>query len=130
VLAVNLGGGDPVIIESWHLISGTGDSEEELNTPLPVIQNRHMKLYQWLDRVEDAVKIVISTHENPTGVMVGKAMQPPVSAPAISDMMNKQRQKILILLNEFPDRWPQTRSHFKPLQNLLITKDFDESKSA
>jgi len=61
---------------------------------------------------------------------VGKAMQPAVSAPAISDMLNKQKQKILVLLNEFPDRWPQTRNHFKPLQNLLIRKDFDESKSA
>ncbi len=130
VLAVNLGAGNPVIIESWHLISGAAEYEEETAESVPVIQHRHMKIYQWLDRVEEAVKTVISGHENPTGAMVGKAMQPAVSAPAISDMLNKQKQKILVLLNEFPDRWPKTRNHFKPLQNLLIRKDFDESKSA
>lgn len=130
VLAVNLCQSVPVIIESWHLISGAAENEEDVDQPISVIQHRHMKIYQWLDRIEEAVKMVISGHENPTGVLVGKAMQPAVSAPAISDMMNKQKQKIMVLLNEFPDRWPQTRNHFKPLQNLLIRKDFDESKSA
>lgn len=130
ILAVNLGQGDPVIIESWHLISGANEPNDESETPLPVIQNRHMKLYQWLDRVEEAVKIVISGHENPTGVLVGKAMLPAVSAPAISDTLKKQGQKIRVLLNDFPDRWLQSRNHFKPLQNLLITKDSTESQSA
>jgi len=131
ILSVNLGAGNPVIIESWHLIAGTDEYEEAAEVDsVPVIQHRHMKIYQWLDRVEEAVKTVISGRENPTGALVGKAMQPAVTAPAISDMLNKQKQKILVLLNEFPDRWAQTRNHFKPIQNLLVRKDFDESKSA
>lgn len=130
ILAVNLGLGDPVIIESWHLIAGASEPDDLNEENMPVIQNRHMKIYQWLDRVEEAVKIVISGHDNPTGILVGKAMQPSISAPAISDTLKKQRSKIITLLNEFPDRWPQTRNHFKPLQNLLISKAIDESKRA
>ncbi len=130
VLAVNLGAGQPVIIEAWHLLPSAETNEDIEDETVAVIQQRHLKVYQWLDRVEDAVRTIVSTHETPTGALVGKAMQPSVSAPAISDMLTKQKQKILTLLNEFPDRWPQTRSHFKPLQNLLIRKDFDESKSA
>ncbi len=130
ILAVNLGQGDPIIIESWHLIAGASEPDEIDSESMPVIQNRHMKIYQWLDRVEEAVKIVISCRDNPTGILVGKAMQPAISAPAISDTLKKQRSKIINLLNEFPDRWSQTRNHFKPLQNLLISKPLDEIKRA
>jgi hypothetical protein len=130
ILAANLNSIDTVVIESWHLISNIAEQDESLEAPTPTIQHRHLKIYQWLDKIEDAVNSVIMSHENPTGALVGKAMQPSVSAPAISDMLNKQKQKIIILLNEFPTRWPQTRNHFKPVQNLLIKKNFDETKSA
>lgn len=44
--------------------------------------------------------------------------------------MNKRRNKILTLLNEFPDRWQESRKYFKPLQNLLIKKEEDNIKIA
>ena len=130
ILALNLSKSNPVVIESWHLIPTTNKAEVENAEIEYSIKENQMKIYKWLDRIEDAVKIVISSNNRPTGALVGKNMEPAISAPAISDMMNKRRNKILTLLNEFPDRWQESRKYFKPLQNLMIKKEEDNIKIA
>lgn len=132
-LAVNLqtGGNDSkIIIESWQLISVKEKEENHPQTNTSLIQHRYLKTYKLLDRLEDAVKTVLESRQNVTGVNVGKSMDTPISAPAISDAMKKHRSKIVSLMQQFPERWPLLRNHFKPVQNILIPKHLRESRSA
>jgi hypothetical protein len=46
-------------------------------------------------------------------------MSPPVSAPAITDALGKNRDFVRLLLEKYPEKWETIRSDFKPLLNLL-----------
>ncbi len=130
LLAMNIESGDrQIIIEEWQLLS-VKESEVEKEAKAPLIQHRHLKTYQLLDRLENAVKNVLASNLNVTGANVGKSMTPPISAPAISDAMKKHRSKIISLMQDFPERWTSLRNHFKPLQNVLITPKQKETLSA
>jgi len=132
-LAANLQTGSfdrRTIIESWQLLSVTQKDEQESVAETPLIQHRYIKTYQLLDRLEDAVKTVLDSRQNVTGANVGKSMESPISAPAISDAMKKHRAKIVSLMQQFPERWSLLRNHFKPVQNILIPKHLLDSRSA
>ena len=85
-------------------------------------ENRYTKTKLLLEHLNDAVKKVIDKQLSPTGVNVGKAMEKPISAPAISDALKKHRSKILTLLDKYPQNWTYLRQYFKPLQNIALTK--------
>jgi hypothetical protein len=119
-----------IIIEDWQLLSVKEKEEEISQGSTPLIQHRYIKTYQLLDRLEDAVKTVLDSRQSVTGVNVGKSMETPISAPAISDAMKKHRSKIVSLMQQFPERWSLLRNHFKPVQNILIPKHLRESRSA
>ncbi|PLW94876.1 MAG: hypothetical protein C0592_01520 [Marinilabiliales bacterium] len=119
-----------IIIENWQLLSVQKKAEEHSQTETPLIQHRYLKTYQLLDRLEDAVKTVLDSRQSVTGANVGKSMETPISAPAISDAMKKHRAKIVSLMQQFPERWSLLRNHFKPVQNILIPKHLKESRSA
>lgn len=118
------------IIENWHLLSVKADEKDDEEASTPILQHRYIKSYQLLDRMEDAVKIVLASQQNVNGVNVGKSMQPPISAPAISDALKKHRNKIISLMQQFPNRWINLKNHFKPLQNILIPKNLQEDRIA
>ena len=121
---------DKYIIENWHLLSVKEDEKDKQENGTPILQHRYIKSYQLLDRMEDAVKIVLASQQNVNGVNVGKSMQAAISAPAISDALKKHRSKIISLMHQFPDRWINLKNHFKPLQNILIPKNLEESRTA
>ena len=85
-------------------------------------RNRYSKTIQLLDHLDKAVKLVIEAQHAPTGINVGKALEKPISAPAISDALKKHRSKILTLLDKEPQNWNYLRQYFKPLQNIALSK--------
>ena len=52
-------------------------------------------------------------------------MDPPVSAPAITDALGKNRDFIRLLLKKYPEKWEAIRNDFKPLLNLLRRGETD-----
>jgi hypothetical protein len=50
-------------------------------------------------------------------------MEKPISAPAITDAIRKNRENILQLLEQHPEKWQLIRSYFKPLTNILPESD-------
>jgi hypothetical protein len=46
-------------------------------------------------------------------------MDPPISAPAITESLGKSREIIRQLLEKYPDKWETIRKEFKPLLNQL-----------
>ena len=84
--------------------------------------DRYSKTIILLDKLNDAVKNVLHNKLNPTGATVGKAMEKPISAPAITDAIKNHKSKILTLIDQYPNRWTELKQYFKPIQNISMYK--------
>ncbi len=110
-----MGNMPPKITIEDYFINTNISQEQDINTH----SNRYAKTITLLDNLNQAVKNVKSQNLNPTGVNVGKAMpNKPISFPAISDALKNHKRKILTLFEEYPNRWTELRTSFKPIQNL------------
>jgi hypothetical protein len=111
----------PVLtLESWHF----DDLEQELynqgeNAKEPLPDSRYLNTYNLLERLEDAARKLAGNREKMTGANLGKAMETPITAAAISDAMKKHKAKIKSLCHQYPKRWQLVRNEFRPLINVL-----------
>jgi hypothetical protein len=55
-------------------------------------------------------------------------MDPPISAPAITESLGKSRDLIRQLLEKYPEKWEIIRRDFKPLLNQLRKAEPDYIK--
>ncbi len=94
------------------------------------LYNRYSKTIMLLDKLEAAARDVVAKNMDLTGANVGNACSTPISAPAISDAIKKHRNKIISLLNKYPDRWKLIRNDFRPVKNVLFLKNDLIEKSA
>lgn len=117
-----------VVIEFWHFTKQAPKSEssEELNTE---VDARYYKTYLLLDRFENAARRLLDKKMKITGSSLGLEMDTPISAPAISDAIKKQRSKINHLLNKYPRKWAALRTEFKPIIGVLESREFEEKGS-
>jgi hypothetical protein len=99
------------------------DKTEQLTRKIDSRQSRAMQL---LDKLERASKILQTKNLPLIGSKVGKAMEPPVTAPAITDALGKNREIIRQILDKYPEKWEIIRKEFKPLLNQLRKRDSDE----
>lgn len=84
---------------------------------------KYNRTFDLLEKLETAGQRVVQNGQRLTGVNVGLAWEPSISAPAITDALRKHRQKIQTLARLYPDRWQVMRTQFKPLQNVLESND-------
>jgi hypothetical protein len=108
-------------------VSGAGTAIKPQDIQL---YDRYSKTILLLDKFEGAARDVVAKNIDLTGANVGNACSTPISAPAISDAIKKHRNKIIHLLNKYPDRWKLIRSEFRPVKNVLILKNELIEKSA
>lgn len=80
--------------------------------------NRYASTMEFLNRYEIAAKKAEDAGEKITGKNIAAHCNPPVSPPAISDVLRKHKGKIIRLLEKYPGQWPTLRASFKPLQRL------------
>lgn len=117
--------GRTVMIEDYHI--DFGDSlPAEIQPSVRMDESKYDKTILLLDRFEEAAKNVKQKKLPLTGANVGKACRPPVSAPAISDALNKHRARIKTVMASYKDRWPTIRNDFKPLINVLTSRPSDD----
>ena len=96
----------------------------ESETKKPKIQvelsakSKKLKVMKMLDNLEIAATKLLEIGEDLTGKNVGKALQNPISAPAITDYLHKNSRHVGILLEEHTDKWEIIRSNFRPLVNV------------
>ncbi len=108
-----------VKLETWHF---NQVEQQKLNSKSDANQlpeSRYLNAYQWLDRLEQAARIVQSENKKLTGANVGMAMEKSISPAAITDAIKKKQDKINTLCKQYPDRWKLIRREFKPLTNVL-----------
>jgi hypothetical protein len=113
-----------IIIEANYLLieaKTTGLQASELGK-VGTLPDRLNKTLVFLDKLENSANKLMNGGEGITSHGVGQTMDRPISAPAISDALRKNRRRIIVLLDKHPDRWPLIRSHFRPLINLVDKK--------
>lgn len=92
----------------------------EINPLKKTINQQNLeKTILFLDRYEQAAKLLLVKSEKITGANIGNACEPPISAAAISDILKKHNKKITFLLNQYPEKWKVIRNNFKPIINIL-----------
>jgi hypothetical protein len=110
---------EEVKIQPYSLDFNSYQVEEKNEQLTRRIDSRESRAMQLLDKLERAAKTLSSRNLPLISAQVGKVMEPPVSAPAITDALSKNSDFIHILLDKYPEKWENIRSDFKPLQNLL-----------
>ena len=103
--------------------------QDELTKKIDSRQSRAMLL---LDRLEKSASSLKSRSLQLTGANVGKNLSPPISAPAITDALSKNKILIRQLISRHPDKWEIIRKEFRPLLNILREEDIQlaEEESA
>lgn len=72
----------------------------------------------FLDKYENAAKILHAKNEKITGFNIGNNCYPAISPAAISDILKKHHSKISLLLQQHPNKWAIIRSSFKPISSI------------
>jgi len=104
--------------DSYQVVNKT----EQLTRKIDSRQSRAMQL---LDKLERAASNLKSKNISITSSKVGKEMDPPISAPAITDSLGKSRDLIRQLLVKYPEKWENIRNDFKPLLNAVKKSEPD-----
>ena len=76
------------------------------------------KVIELLDKLETAAKLIESKGLVINGKLIAQYSLPPVSPPAITDILKKNINKIETKLKESPERWLLIRKYLKPLREL------------
>ena len=88
------------------------------------ISNTHIispnkdKIIDLLDKLEEAAKIIENKGMVINGKLVAQFLNPPVSPPAITDIIKKNILKIENKFSLYPNNWLLIRKHLKPLREL------------
>ncbi|PKR81673.1 hypothetical protein CW751_03870 [Brumimicrobium salinarum] len=93
---------------------------QESITPVsvkPSIDTRQ-KTSVLLDRYESAAEKVKSNGKALNGKNIAAMMDPPVTPPAITDAVKKNKTKIAYLLKQYPNKWGLTRVGIRPIKEL------------
>ena len=79
------------------------------------------RVYDFLERLENAGLKVDRLGQNITGNNIGMAMEgKAITAAAISDYISKNRERINLLFDKYPDKWSFIRNNFKSIINVMV----------
>jgi hypothetical protein len=116
---------DTIYINSYSLDFDSYQVVEKAEQFTRKIDSRQSRAIQLLDRLEMAAASLKSRNIPIISSKVGKTLDPPISAPAITDALRKNSDIIRQLLIKYPDKWETIRKEFKPLLNQLRKSEPD-----
>ncbi len=109
--------GSIVVIDSSDIIFYSYEPEK---TELHIAEtDRYSKTRDILDRYEFAAEKVLENNLPLNGKNVGNYCSNGISPSAITDSINKHKQKMLTLFEMNPTKWPIIRNRFRPVAKLL-----------
>jgi hypothetical protein len=71
-----------------------------------------------LNRYDSAIKSLLDNHLPVMGKNIANACNPKISAPALTDSINKHKDRIVTCLKLYPQKWPLLRKHYAPIKKL------------
>jgi len=110
---------DIIVIHPYSLDFDSYQVVEKTEQMTRKIDSRHSRAMQLLDKLERAASMLKSKNLPLISSRVGQSLEPPVSAPAITDALRKNRDMIRQILEKYPEKWEIIRKDFKPLLNQL-----------
>ncbi len=109
-----------IVIEAAYIIfKPKPDTGSTVATPTHLPAGRMERTRLFLDRLERAASILSDMGEDLTSSSVGQTMERPISAPAITDALRKNKRRVLLLLEQNPTQWGLIRQYFRPLINIV-----------
>lgn len=111
--------GDEVVLEPAFFVFEANTKNEIQSVESTNRQSKLSRTRQLLDRLEAAAIALNQRGEDITSFAVGQALERPVTAPAITDALRKNKRRICALLEQNPAQWPLIRRQFRPLTNLI-----------
>jgi len=114
---------DPVTLFSYTLDFESYQVVEKTELSTRKIDSRQSRAMIFLDRLERAAQLLKAKNQPLISAKIGQAMEPAVSAPAISDALGKMQEILPHILEQYPDKWELIRKDFKPLRNKIDKKD-------
>ncbi len=113
---------DEIFIEENFIVIDDGEvlrtRKSKTDAPSPP-KSKIAKTRALLDKLERAAQGLNDRGDDITSVAVGKSLERPITAPAISDALRKNSSRIMTLLNKHQESWPVIRNNFRPLINII-----------
>lgn len=119
VSAQDPGSSDPVTVTPPSNLPSTPRTVA-IGSPPGTGDSKLHKTLLLLDRYEAAASVLIDNKIPVLGKNLAAACDPPISAPALTDSMNKHRTRILMAIERFPDRWPLIKTHYQVIRQWIM----------
>jgi hypothetical protein len=126
-----------IINETYFNLNNTAkpiaDNKETLTGKRTINEqspDRETRATQYLYRLSKAIEQLLSSNQKITGVNVGNACNPPVSAPAISEFVGKYRKTIQHIISRDPNKWKLLVDNFRPINNIIKNPIHKKAQSA
>lgn len=110
---------EPVTLFSYTLDFESYQVIDKVEQSTRKIDSRQSRAMMFLDRLERAAQLLKARNQPMISSRIGQTMEPPVSAPAITDALGKIQDILPLILEKYPDKWELIRKDFKPLLNKL-----------
>lgn len=115
---------DNFTFELFHFEMIYHEFETNLSSQNTIIESNKDKTIELLDKLENAAKKAELEGVLINGKSVAQFLNPPVSPPAITDILKKNILKIESKLVEFPHKWILIRKYLKPLREIEFKHNF------
>ncbi|MFH1296067.1 MAG: hypothetical protein ABIJ04_02195 [Bacteroidota bacterium] len=123
-------GSSPLLVADYHIRFPEPVQQKMPEGVIDGLPQRMIKTHLLLDRLEHAAAGIKQRKDNLTSANVGKEFPTPISAPAITDALRKHKKRIILLFDQYPDKWDIIRHEFRPIQNLMNSVQGQEQLSA
>ncbi|MCF8231194.1 MAG: hypothetical protein K9J27_03315 [Bacteroidales bacterium] len=98
---------------------GVTETVSKSDTDVSIREQRYTKTKTILDDMEQAAQRLKDQNQKLTSNNLARSLPHPKSAAAISDQLNKHRDRIIKLFDEHPEDWALIRKSFRPIQNIM-----------
>tara|TARA_B100000508_G_scaffold141026_1_gene145256 strand:- start:30446 stop:31552 length:1107 start_codon:yes stop_codon:yes gene_type:complete len=110
---LNIGEQEILLDESFIISSiGMPDAKEVVNSR----NDQKDKVIDLLNRYEKAAERVDDAQAPLNAKEIAKRLDPPVTPPAITDAVKKNKRKIAYFLKQYPEKWRLIRSAIRPIR--------------
>jgi len=119
---------DAIVLDDFEITLTDRKVSIDIQEDKPVV-GRLEATRNLLDKYEKSAQLVKEAGERVLGKTVGQYCQPSISNAAITDAVKNHRDRIIQLLQMYPDNWLIIRKEFKTITNLLLPPKIIEKKA-
>lgn len=117
---MNIGSDDIQVDDTFVELARLNEEQKTLSTTSDRKEDRIMDL---LDRYERAAEKVNNESARLNAKEIAQRLDPPVTPPAITDAVKKNKSKIAYYLRQYPGKWKLIRKAIRPIRTIDSQKN-------